>query len=66
MKQYTIEPGKNAIKAVDIPAQHLGPNDVKVRVKAASLNYRDILNLHDRPSSLFPTGRAKSLKSDPQ
>ncbi len=54
MKQYVIEPGKNTIKVVDIPAQNLGPNDVKVRVKAASLNYRDILNRQSAREAIVP------------
>lgn len=43
MKKYLIEPGQNQIKLTDSDIAELGSYDVKVSVKAASLNYRDIL-----------------------
>ena len=44
MRAYEIQPrdGFDAITAVDRPVQPLGPNDVRVRVRAVSLNYRDL------------------------
>jgi NADPH:quinone reductase-like Zn-dependent oxidoreductase len=54
MKKYVIEPGKNAINAVDIPELVVGPNEVKVKVKATSLNYRDILNLQFSDKEIVP------------
>ncbi len=43
MKKYVIEPGLNQIKQTNSDIAELGPFDVKVSVKAVSLNYRDIL-----------------------
>ncbi len=54
MKKYVIEPGKNTINAVDIPELVVGSNEIKVRVKAASLNYRDILNLQSSNQDIVP------------
>ncbi len=54
MKKYIIEPGKNAINSVDIPEPVIGPNEVKVKVKAASVNYRDILNLQFSDKKIVP------------
>lgn len=54
MKKYVIEPGKNAVKAIEGPEPSLGPNEVKVRVKAASSNYRDILMLQFADQEIIP------------
>jgi len=54
MKQYKIEPGKKSLKQEDIPKRELGPHDVKVRIHAASLNYRDILNLQSNREAIVP------------
>lgn len=54
MKKYVIEPGKNTINAVNIPELAVSPNEIKVRVKAASLNYRDILNLQFSKKAIVP------------
>ena len=44
MRAYEIQPreGFDAITLVDRPAPALGPTDVRVRVHAVSLNYRDL------------------------
>ena len=44
MRAYEIQPreGFDAIALVDRPAPALGPTDVRVRVRAVSLNYRDL------------------------
>lgn len=54
MKKYMIEPGKNAISAVDAPEPAVQPNEIKVQVKAASLNYRDILMLQFADKKIVP------------
>ncbi|MGD1919894.1 MAG: trypsin-like peptidase domain-containing protein, partial [Pleurocapsa sp.] len=54
MKKYVIEPGKNTINAVEIHKPAVSPNEIKVRVKAASLNYRDILNLQFSQKAIVP------------
>lgn len=45
MKAYELQPreGFDALTAVDRPSPALGPGDVRVRVRAASLNYRDLM-----------------------
>jgi NADPH:quinone reductase-like Zn-dependent oxidoreductase len=45
MKAYELHPedGFDSLRAVDRPRPPLGPNDVRVRVRAVSLNYRDLL-----------------------
>jgi NADPH:quinone reductase-like Zn-dependent oxidoreductase len=45
MKAYELYPeqGFAALKVVDRPAPEVGPHDVRVRVRAVSLNYRDIV-----------------------
>ena len=44
MKAYALFPeeGLSALKLGDQPTPELGPNDVRVRVRAVSLNYRDL------------------------
>src|SRR5882672_8539744 len=44
MRAYELQPrdGFDATTAVDRPAQALGPADVRVRVRAVSLNFRDL------------------------
>jgi NADPH:quinone reductase-like Zn-dependent oxidoreductase len=44
MRAYELQPrdGFDAITAVDRPVQALGPADVRVRVRAVSLNFRDL------------------------
>lgn len=44
MRAYEIQPreGFEAVTLVDRPAPSLGPTDVRVRVRAVSLNYRDL------------------------
>jgi NADPH:quinone reductase-like Zn-dependent oxidoreductase len=44
MRAYEIQPreGFDAVTLVDRPAPALGPGDVRVRVRAVSLNYRDL------------------------
>lgn len=54
MKKYVIQPGKNTIDVVDVLEPVVGPNEIKVRVKAASLNYRDILNLQFSKKEIIP------------
>ena len=45
MKSYELHPhaGLDALVAVDKPEPPLGPRDVRVQVRAVSLNYRDLL-----------------------
>lgn len=43
MKAYEIQPGTNSPVLVDRASPSVGPGDVKVRVRAASLNYRDLM-----------------------
>lgn len=45
MKAYELHPkeGFDALVAVDRPSPTLGPDDVRVRVRAAALNYRDLV-----------------------
>ncbi len=45
MKAYEIHPreGLEALVTVDRPSPPLGPDDVRVRVKAVALNYRDLV-----------------------
>ncbi len=47
MKAYEIQPkeGPGALARVERPSPALGPGDVRVRVRAASLNYRDLVVL---------------------
>jgi NADPH:quinone reductase-like Zn-dependent oxidoreductase len=44
MKTYELQPreGFDSLTLVERPPQDLGPGDVRVRVRAASLNYRDL------------------------
>jgi NADPH:quinone reductase-like Zn-dependent oxidoreductase len=44
MRAYELQPrdGFDALTAVDRPPQPLGPTDVRVRVRAVSLNFRDL------------------------
>jgi NADPH:quinone reductase-like Zn-dependent oxidoreductase len=44
MKAYELQPkeGFDALTLVERPAPELGPTDVRVRVRAVSLNYRDL------------------------
>jgi NADPH:quinone reductase-like Zn-dependent oxidoreductase len=44
MRAYELQPrdGFDALTLVERPAPALGPSDVRVRVRAASLNYRDL------------------------
>jgi NADPH:quinone reductase-like Zn-dependent oxidoreductase len=45
MKCYELQPraGFDALTLVDRPSPPLGPHDVRVRVRAASLNFRDLV-----------------------
>lgn len=45
MRAYKIKPGDglSELRRHDVLAERLGPSDVKVRVGAASLNYRDLM-----------------------
>ncbi|MCK6546276.1 NAD(P)-dependent alcohol dehydrogenase [Myxococcota bacterium] len=45
MKAYELHPndGFDALAVVDRPSPALGPSDVRVRVRAVSLNYRDLV-----------------------
>ena len=45
MKAFELHPedGFDALKLVDRAAPHVGPGDVRVRVRAVSLNYRDLM-----------------------
>ena len=54
MKKYMIKPGKNKIQAVDAPEPAVGPDEIKIRLEAASLNYRDILMLQFADQEIVP------------
>ncbi|MBK1831742.1 NAD(P)-dependent alcohol dehydrogenase [Verrucomicrobiaceae bacterium R5-34] len=54
MKQYIMEPGADAIRLVDAEVPKLGPKDVKVQLKAASLNYRDFLMRQYAKEAIVP------------
>lgn len=54
MKKYTIVPGENKLRLDDAVSVALGEFDVKVKVKALSLNYRDILNMHYANQEVIP------------
>lgn len=54
MKRYTIQPSQNAIALTEAPPATLGEHDVRVRVMAASLNYRDILNRQHNKEAIVP------------
>lgn len=41
MKAYELIP-REGLKLVDLPSPEIGPNDVRVRIRAVSLNYRDV------------------------
>ena len=46
MKKYIINPGEKGIDALhvqEMPSRQLKPDEVCVRVQAASLNYREIV-----------------------
>lgn len=49
-----IKPGKNKIQAVDAPEPAVGPDEIKIRLEAASLNYRDILMLQFADQEIVP------------
>src|SRR5215831_9653068 len=60
MKAYELHPeeGLAALRAVDRPEPSLGLQDVRVRVRAVSLNYRDLTQLRfakRRPKPIVPT-----------
>jgi NADPH:quinone reductase-like Zn-dependent oxidoreductase len=59
MKAYELHPaeGPEALTLVDRPRPTVGPHDVRVRVRAASLNYRDLVYLRGaktRTTALVP------------
>ncbi|MDB1125063.1 NAD(P)-dependent alcohol dehydrogenase [Vibrio sp. kj40-1] len=44
MKKFTIKPSRDIIQMSEFASSAVGEYEVKVQVKAVSLNYRDILN----------------------
>jgi NADPH:quinone reductase-like Zn-dependent oxidoreductase len=42
MKAYELEPEAGMLRMVERPSPEVGPLDVKIRVRAVSLNYRDL------------------------
>lgn len=49
MKKYVIKPGGKGVSALNLQemtARQLKPDEVSVRVLAASLNYRDLININ--------------------
>lgn len=54
MKQYLIDPGHDRISLTEAEPAKLGSYDVKVAVKAASLNYRDILTRQYSKNTVVP------------
>src|ERR1043166_1342199 len=60
IKAYELQPrdGLDALTQVERPARPLGPGDVRVRVHAVSLNYRDLTTLKaakKRKAPVIPT-----------
>lgn len=54
MKKYTIQPGENKLKASSMTTAALKANEVRIKVRAVSLNYRDILNLRYANEEVVP------------
>lgn len=56
MKAYLLRPGHpdDALTLVDRPSPALGPADVRVRIRAVSLNYRDLLIRRNAASRTAP------------
>lgn len=54
MEKYLIEPGKDSLQLTEYSLPCLSATEVKVRIKAASLNYRDILNRQFSQTAIVP------------
>lgn len=54
MKKFVIQPGEERLEMVESEVPAVGPKDVKVKLKAASLNYRDILNRKYSEKAIVP------------
>lgn len=64
MKVYKVRPGSGigGLERHDIPSRSLGANEVRVRIHAASLNYRDLMVAKD--ASFAPTDQTVVPMSD--
>ena len=76
MKAYELKPGaqNDPLVQVDRPSPPLGPTDVRVRVRAVSLNFRDLTvarGAKNRTAPIIPTSDGagevvlRTLKQDP-
>lgn len=56
MKTWELhkKPGFESLSLVERPSQSVGPHDVRVRVRAVSLNYRDVLIARGAQTSASP------------
>ncbi|GHC61614.1 zinc-dependent alcohol dehydrogenase family protein [Roseibacillus persicicus] len=54
MKKYLIQPGADSLRLSEGSSQGLRASEVRVRIKAASLNYRDILNRKYSTEEIVP------------
>ncbi|WAJ71651.1 zinc-dependent alcohol dehydrogenase family protein [Catenovulum adriaticum] len=54
MKQYQIQPGKDAIKQIELDAVALAEDEIKIQLKAASINYRDIITRQVTKQEVVP------------
>lgn len=54
MKSYSIQPGADTLALGEKPTPALGEREVRVRIKAASLNYRDLLNRQHSKKEIIP------------
>lgn len=54
MKKFTIKPSRDTIQMSEFASSTVGEYEVKVQVKAVSLNYRDILNRKYSDQEIVP------------
>ncbi|MCU4677085.1 NAD(P)-dependent alcohol dehydrogenase [Catenovulum sp. 2E275] len=54
MKQYQIKPRQDAIELVDFTPQTLAADEIRVELKAASINYRDLVTRQVTKQSVVP------------
>ena len=54
MKKFTIKPSRDIIQISEFASSTVGEYEVKVQVKAVSLNYRDILNRQYSDKEIVP------------
>lgn len=54
MKQYKIQPRQNTIQLVDSTPSALADDEIKIELKAASINYRDIITRQVTKKEVVP------------